>query len=57
VTTETSSSLVGTAAAAATGAFAGLPNPIAAALYALVAAVVGWVVTWALNVLKKRLGL
>lgn len=57
MTTETTSQVTGTLAAAGTGAFAGLPNPIASAVYALIAAVIGWAVTWALNNLKKRLGL
>lgn len=57
MTTETTSQLTGTVAAAGTGAVLGLPNPISAAIYALIAAVVGWAVTWLLNTLKKRLGL
>lgn len=57
MTTATNAQLVGTGGAAAVGLVAGLPNPISAAIYALIAAVVGWAVTWLLNMLKKRLGL
>lgn len=60
MTVETSSQVVGTVAAAGTGAtsfFLGLPNPVAAAVYALIAAVIGWATTWILNSIKKRLGL
>lgn len=57
MTTEHTSQFAGTVSAGVTGAVVGLPNPIAAALYALLAAVVGWAVTWLLNTIKKRLGL
>ena len=45
------------ASAATAGAFLGLPNPISAALYALIAAVIGWAVTWLLNSIRSKLGL
>lgn len=55
--TEASASSAGIAAATVAGAFGGLPNPIATAMYALIAAVIGWAVTWILNSIKKRLGI
>lgn len=57
MTTESAAAAAGTGAAMAAGAISGLPNPIASALYALGAAVIGWLVTWILNALKKKLGL
>jgi len=57
MTTATASQVVGSTAAAGTAGILGLPNPISAAIYALIAAVVGWAVTWLLNTVKKRLGL
>lgn len=57
MTTDHASQVVGASSAATVGFMAGLPNPIATAMYALIAAVVGWIVTWALNWVKNRLGL
>lgn len=58
MTTATVSQLVGAGSAVGVSLVAlPIPNPIAAALYALIAATVGWVVTWILNSIKKRLGL
>lgn len=58
MTTEMTSTVVGTGSAVGISLVAlPLPNPIAAAIYALIAAVVGWATTWILNAIKKRLGL
>ena len=57
MTTENVAAAAGTAAAGGAGFMLGLPNPISAALYALIAAVIGWVTSWVLNTIKKRLGL
>lgn len=56
----TSEMNAGVAAAIGSGvsvSLVGLPNPISAALYALIAAVVGWVTSFLLNLVKKKLGL
>lgn len=57
MTTERVASSLSVAAGGVTGLLIGLPNPIAAAVYALIASVVGWFTAQLLNLLKKKLGL